>query len=74
MKQFTCDGNTVSYLSACISDSTLCSGVGTCSTDTGTCICPQGYEGQYCEQESSSSSDVVLAVVLGLSPLPLLLS
>jgi hypothetical protein len=68
LKDFTCNGATVSSIANCISDGALCSDVGTCNSDTGTCICPDGREGQYCERDTSSSSSLALPIALGTTP------
>jgi hypothetical protein len=65
LKEFTCNGQPVSALSNCISNGDLCSDVGTCSAMTGSCVCPDDREGQFCERFKSSSSDASTAVLLG---------
>jgi hypothetical protein len=65
LKGFTCNDEPVSALASCISNGALCSDVGTCSSDTNSCICPNGREGQYCEEVTSSSADVALPIILG---------
>jgi hypothetical protein len=62
----TCDGQPSFSLYACVNNGTLCTNNGNCSTTTYTCQCSAGWEGQYCDVvSSSSSSSDQLGVILG---------
>ncbi|ELR15997.1 phosphate ABC transporter, phosphatebinding protein PstS, putative [Acanthamoeba castellanii str. Neff] len=66
LKAFTCAGVPVSSVYGCISGSgsELCSGFGSCVSNS--CLCNSGREGQYCQLVSSSSAADSLAVILGV--------
>jgi hypothetical protein len=61
-----CDNATVSSFAACVSGNSVCSNHGLC-TISGACACDDGFVGTFCESvtASGSSSDTVLAAVLG---------
>jgi hypothetical protein len=64
LKAFTCNNVPVSSVFGCISGGELCSGMGTCASNS--CLCDSGREGQYCQYTSSSSASEVVAIVLGV--------
>lgn len=62
VSNMTCGGVHVSSVYGCIYQGTICSNQGACTN--GACLCESGYEGQYCESATSTSS-LPLAPILG---------
>jgi hypothetical protein len=64
LKNFKCDGVAVSSVHGCINSAgDLCSNAGACTNNA--CVCKTDREGQYCEDETTSSVDTELAIGLG---------
>nr|WIL05220.1 serine/threonine kinase [Pithovirus mammoth] len=65
LKEFSCHGVTISSVSNCINEGEICSARGSCNDNS--CLCLQGYTGQFCQDEiSSGSSDSTLPIALGV--------